>query len=103
MDDLIAKPENLTRDLIGTNTPKVDAYCPIDGTQLVSVIEYDFSNYSCDTCGARYTWGDKSQDSLRKQARGYAGEVNERVKKMGKELANLETIVKAAKESGVLQ
>lgn len=87
---------------IGDNTPPVDAYCPIDGTQLVSVIEYDFSNYTCVACKATYAWGDKNPDSLRRQATKYAHEIKWQAEKQREELAKLERIIQAAQQNRVL-
>src|SRR3989344_8547026 len=87
--------------VVGDNTPKVDAHCPIDGTQLVSVTQPDFSNYRCAACGAEYKWGDKDPDSLREQAVRYATEVRRRAGDKRDELAKLEAILQAAEQNGI--
>jgi len=47
----------------------VDAYCPIDGTQLSRVVEYDFSGYECNNCNHLY--GSKHPESLKDEAKRY--------------------------------
>lgn len=64
--------------LVGDNQPLVDAYCPIEGTQLVFVREPHISgSYLCVACGASYRFGDKSSQSLNIQAREHARRLEE--------------------------
>lgn len=88
--------------LMSGNMPKVNAYCPIDGTQLAPVIRPDLSNYFCATCGAKYEWGDEDPDSLRGQAVRYVVDIKRRVEDKSKELAKLEKIIEAAQANGIL-
>jgi len=102
MRGIVESPTLNERFFVGNSTSIVDAYCPIDRTQLVSVIEYDFSNYSCVACGATYEYGDRNLDSLREQATKYVNEIKRRAEDQGKELAKLERIIQAAQKNGVL-
>jgi dissimilatory sulfite reductase (desulfoviridin) alpha/beta subunit len=100
--EIVHSPTFNKEYLIGDNTSKVDAYCPIDGTQLVSMQEYDFSEYACIACGAGYTWGNHDVSSLQKQALEYATEIQRTVERKSKEIVKLEQIVLAAKQNKIL-
>ena len=99
---IVESPDLGRRFVIGDNTPKIGAYCPIDGTQLVSVIEMDFSNYSCEGCGASYKWGDTDSQSLAEQARGYASQLKQNLTQEKAKLARIEEIVQLAEKKGLL-
>ena len=53
---------------VADNQTLTDARCPIDGTNLLSVVEYDFSNYSCPACGTNYSWGVTDPARLQEEA-----------------------------------
>lgn len=89
--------------VVGDNTPLIDAFCPIDGTQLVDYNECDSKSYSCLACGADYEHGDRDRDSLRRQAVVWARIVKGRADEKNGSVAELEKIVKAAKQTGVLE
>lgn len=99
---IVESPTLNKRFGIATNTPKVDAYCPIDRTQLVSVREYDFSSYLCVACNTAYQWGVKDPNSLLKQARAHISEVKKQAEFKLKELASLECIIQAAQQNGII-
>ncbi len=91
---------------VATNEAVVDATCPIDGTPLISVVEYDFSNYTCSGCDARYKWGDKAPDSLRAQAKLYATRIAKDLADGDlpvKDTPRIQRIVDTARERGLLE
>ncbi len=87
-------------EIIGTNEQKVEAYCPIDGTQLVSIREYDFSVYACKVCSINYPHGEKDPASLKTYARERLREMKAELDRKASELQGLEEILKAG--NGVL-
>ena len=55
---------------VADNQTLTDARCPIDGTNLLTVSEYDFSHYSCPACSTHYSWGVTDPALLQEEARG---------------------------------
>lgn len=98
-DYLVESPDLNQRFLIGSNTPKVNAFCPIDRTQLVWFNEYDFSHYSCMACHG--TYHDKSPEALKQSAENYVHELKQRAEKQRKELSELEKILKVAEKNNI--
>ncbi len=101
-DPFVESPILQERYTIGTNRSKVDAHCPIDGTQLISIMEYDFSAYSCLACQTFYQWGNKDPASLQEQAREHLKRLKERARNKRNELERLEVILQAGKLNGLL-
>lgn len=88
--------------LVETNTIITGTTCPIDDTPLISVIEYDFSSYSCEACGANYVWGVKDLQKIREQAQRYLSMQKKELTEKKKEVATLERIIKTAESRGLL-
>jgi len=101
IDYLVESPDLNQRFLIGSNTPKVDAFCPIDRTQLVWFNEYDFSNYSCMACKATYSDRNPSKEELKAQASAYVKELKQRAEQKKQELSEIEKILKVAEKNNI--
>ena len=105
-DCFVESPEFNERYIIGTWNPKIEgAFCPIDGTQLVGVIEYGFSGYVCKACEHQYPPGMTDPDQLKQQARYYASDIEKCISEgrvMPNNLPKLQKIVDAAKKNCVL-
>jgi len=80
-----------------------DAVCPIDKTPLVSVSEYDISQYECLACGIIYPFGEKSETNLKEIAKKRILQIQEDLKKkqkeLNKEFSKLERILSVAKKT----
>ena len=101
-DWIVVSPDLGERFAIGMNLSKVDAHCPIDGTQLVAVNEYDFHHYSCRACRATYSDRNPSQEELRKQAQHYLAELQTEKAEKEQRVSRLEKILQAARKNGLV-
>src|SRR3989338_5517326 len=97
----VESPVFAQRYLVADNHRIVDACCPIDGTQLVAIREYDFSAYRCQACDAWFRYGDNDSASLRAQAEHYVA--HKRAERDGHidQISKIERILDAATKSGI--
>ena len=82
---------------------RTGVHCPIDGTELVSShIGIRLQDYLCHGCGCVYDPGDRSYETLKKQATAHAAGLEKRLKDHEEPGKNLAILVDAARKNGLV-
>ncbi len=81
-----------------------DTTCPIDGTNVIWTIEYDFSNYSCPACGTIYS--SKDPENMVERARQCMTTLQRDIVEGNvtlSRLPKLEKILEAARKNNIIE
>lgn len=82
---------------LADNQYLVNAYCPIDGAQLVSENNYDYHGYRCQICHSLYS-STTDVNKLERQARMFVKEYRQTADKLREKLSWLEKLLSVTDE-----
>lgn len=93
--EFVESPYLHIKKIIEHNMEKVNAYCPIDKTQLVKLEIYQI--YGCLSCGANYS--KLLEETLMREAKNYLNKIMERLLALEGEKSRLQAILNVANKT----
>jgi hypothetical protein len=105
MAEDITSPDLGGKYLIADNRVLIeDTTCPIDGTNIIWVVEYDFSHYRCPACETIYQ--NKDPKNMQERAKKCMTELQGNIDNGNvtlSRLPRLERILEVARKNGVVE